>query len=69
MGFGLLTALSVDDVPTMLRNIARNYRNNKDRNPVDQKLWFVVADEVSEFATRLEVVIKEGREKPKRTRL
>lgn len=69
MSFGILTALSVDDVPAIMRNVARNYRRNKDRNTVDQKIWFLIADEMDGFATRLETVIKEGRDKPKRTRL
>jgi hypothetical protein len=71
MSFGLLTALSVDDVPKIIRRIANGYRG-KDQYRKYPQIWLVIADEFDGFAAQLEVTIAEAKlrePKPKRERI
>jgi hypothetical protein len=62
MGFGLLTALSVDDVPRMLIRVAHGYRGNVDRK--HQHVWLRIADELDHFAVVLEAIIEQEKTHP-----
>jgi hypothetical protein len=62
MGFGLLTALSVDDVTRMLIRVAHGYRGNVDRKY--QHVWLRIADELDHFAVVLEAIIEQEKAHP-----
>jgi hypothetical protein len=62
MGFGLLTALSVDDVPHMLKRVAHGYRGNVDRK--HQHVWLRIADELDHCATVLKDIIEQEKANP-----
>ncbi len=64
-GFGLQTAISVDDIPRILRRVARNYRNVETRQFTNA--WLVAADRIEKFADELAVDIE--RAKKERVRL
>ena len=70
MSFGLLTAINVDDVPSILRRCAAGWRSGVySKYP---QTWQSVADEVDKFAAELAVRIQELKRvepKPKRRRV
>ncbi len=59
MSFGLYTAISVDDIPRILRRAAVNYRNTETRQHMNA--WLVAADEIERFADELAVTIDKAK--------
>lgn len=70
MSFGLLTAINVDDIPSILRRCARGWRGGiYARYP---QTWQMAAGEVERFADELAIKIAEAKRvepKPKRQRV
>lgn len=69
MSFGLLTAVSVDDIPHILRTCAKHYRGTQTAK--FKYAWEVAADEVERFADELTEKIIEAKktERSKRVRI
>jgi hypothetical protein len=59
MSFGLLTAINIDDVPKILRRVAQGYRDVETRRYMNA--WLVAADEIEQFADRLQQKIEEAK--------
>jgi hypothetical protein len=52
MSFGLITAVNIEDVPALLRNVARNYRGTQTRR--FPHLWEYAAKVVEEAAALMD---------------
>lgn len=69
-GFGLLTALNVDDVPKILLRVAKGYRSVQTKQY--PQTWQVIADSIETFAGILAEDIAEAKAKepkPKKERV
>jgi hypothetical protein len=66
MSFGLLTAITIEDVPKIMRNIAETYRTSKRSSHQDE--WKRIADLLDEYASDVSVIIKKAQSRTKAKR-